>query len=141
MSQAAAPAKHPLTADAVTTLWDACFAREGDGDQDLVRIEGATMEGRLSTTRIRNSAPEILELLLELPEKFRQSSGSGGWTMINACADRHGRFWTSEMRTVDKLVILGLAAGLVHWTLERAHWYILPSGMPYFRISDGKRAG
>lgn len=118
-------------------IWNACFFVDAmDRPGDLVRIDGVTTSAPFHRTRIDNHAAELKALLLELPDQFRRSGGSGGWTILNACADRHGRFWTSEQAIVEQFVLLGIAAGLVTWTLPRELWAILPGGMPYFRVED-----
>jgi hypothetical protein len=125
-----------LSPQAVMALWNACFWRqEEDRDEDRLRVDGIITSAPFSQTRVTNHAAEIKRLLLELPDQFRRSSG-GGWTILNACTDRHGRFWTGEQVVVEQLVLLGLAAGLVTWMLPRDLWSILPGGMPYVRVED-----
>lgn len=127
-----------LTVDAVMEIWNACVAAPGDPEDDQVRIDGASMDGRFSRTRLLNHRMRLRTMLVELPDNFLQSGG-GGWTMLNGCVDRHQRFWTSDQRTVDRLVILGIGAGVANWTLERNLWDLLPSGMPYFQVLDGPK--
>jgi hypothetical protein len=136
MSESPASDTPILSPDAVFRIWNACFFVDAmDRPEDLVRVDGIITSVPFSRTRVGNHAAEIKVLLLELPEQFRRSAG-GGWTFLNACTDRRGRFWTGEHTAMEQLVLLGVAAGLVSWTLPRDLWSILPGGMPYLRVED-----
>jgi hypothetical protein len=77
-------------------------------------------------------------LLAELPAPFKADGpdSGGGWSFLNACVTKDGVQWTDLHRTVEALVVLGIAAGKVAWMLPRKIWSALPGGMPYFVVKD-----
>ena len=86
--------------------------------------------------RIKTAAPEIAQMLNELPRPFHVEGG-GGWSFLQACQDRHGNQWTGMHRTMELLFLMGLALGKVKECLPREHWTILPGGVPYYTVIPG----
>lgn len=89
----------------------------------------------LNKKPLQDHAEQIMAMLLELPDEFRESGG-GGWSFLNACNDRHGNLWTGEHRVMGMLVALGLGLGVVKYLVPRDLWPALPGGMPYFVVKD-----
>lgn len=114
-----------LTAQNVERLFAECYSEDVEPTLGVVGSAGLVTTGRES---------EIAELLAQLPVEF-QRSGGGGWSFLNGCMDRAGGQWTGMHPTVDRLVMLGLAAGLVKFLLPRELWEALPGGVPYFVVN------
>jgi hypothetical protein len=118
-----------LTAETVEATFAACLADHG------TEVEGIVSSATFDAARIADHAELIATLLYELPEQFR-ASGGGGWSFLNACDDRHGNQWTGLYITMERLFMLGIAAGLVECQLPRDMWKVLPGGMPYYVVKD-----
>jgi hypothetical protein len=73
-------------------------------------------------------------MLSDLPDEF-QASGGGGWSFLNACMTKTGEQWTGMHPTMDKLFMLGIAAGKARWLMPRDMWSVLPGGMPYVSVN------
>jgi len=126
----------------VSDIIKSCLYKEdeikGGGGGYTIPLEGAVMvQGVMAKfgfhpDRIKEAMPQIKELLEELPSTFKQSGG-GGWSFLNACMDKNGRQW-GEHRDIDELICLGLATGLVEFSMPRDMWEALPGGMPYFVV-------
>ena len=139
-----------LTPQAVTEQFEYCLSRHrrlkaepvrpfGAGfggitfDDTMIVVDGIVHSAVFNALRIGGRAEQIGDLLGELPTTFRHGEG-GGWSFLNACADRGGDLWTGEHATVEKLVLLGLATKHVQLLLPRKMWHALPGGMPYFSV-------
>ena len=109
----------------VETLFASCISETG------ADVEGIMATMRLDTT---GREEEIGAMLSELPDEFQSKIG-GGWSFLNACMTRDGEQWTGLHSTMDKLFMLGIAAGKARWLLPRDMWEALPGGMPYVSVN------
>ncbi len=113
-----------------------CLFKEGEDTSNHVPAEGITMMVGFHPERLESHREEIKALLAELPDEFKSSErgGGGGWSFLNACMDRHGQQWTGLHKIMEQLVTLGVALGLVDYTLPRDMWGVMPGGVPYFVV-------
>lgn len=114
-----------LSAENVERLFRQCLSTTGDVTEGVV--------GRACLDTSGHEA-EIESMLAELPPEF-SSTGGGGWSFLNACMDRNGNQWTGLHRTMDRLFMLGIAAGKARWLMPRELWPALPGGMPYVSVN------
>lgn len=117
-----------ISAAKVEGLFSVCLCEEGEGSL----VQGVVRSVRLNTA---GREDDIRKMLDGLPDAFRASKG-GGWSFLNACNDSAGVQWTGMHKTVEELVLLGIAAGLVQFTMPRNLWTFLPGSMPYFVYND-----
>ncbi len=103
--------------------------------KDAVLVEGITGAEEFDFERLQANVEEIEQMLLELPDVYRESHG-GGMSFTQACIDRHGNQWTGMQMVMNQLFMLGLAIGKVESLLPREMWDALPGGMPYYVIKD-----
>lgn len=94
------------------------------GEHTVVR--GITAKFVLHRGRTEALREDVRALLDTLPEGFRQTKG-GGQSLLNASPE--DTQW--EHRETEALLVLGLALGLVEYTLPRELWHTLPGSMPY----------
>ena len=132
---------YELKANIVEEVFMDCLFKPGEieGGKPKNGIEPVVAKGLKLTVgfhpeRLEAHKDEIMQMLMELPENFREGSGSG-WTFLNACNDRHGNFWTGDHKTMDELVMLGLGIGRVKYCTPREMWDAFPGGVPYFMIT------
>jgi len=104
------------------------------GMADAVTVKGLVNNYHFDKAKIQHHSTEIGELLGELPEAFQAKKG-GGWSFLNACADKDGELWTGEHRTMEQLFCLGIAAGRAKW-LMREMADIMPGGVPYVVVLE-----
>lgn len=122
-----------LTADHVGAVFHDCLFRDGEDTTNHVKAEGIVTNVGFHPERLEAHKQEIADMLAELPDEFKASSG-GGWSFLNACNDRNGNQWADLHRTMEQLVLLGIATGLVEYQLPREMWTALPGGVPYFVV-------
>lgn len=121
-----------LTIEAVENLMRACL---NGGPENALLVEGLVRNFGFSPKKIEENTPEIVKLLNELPETFRENSG-GGWSFLMASQDKHGNHW-GEHRNIEELMCLGIAAGKVRYVIEdREMWKLFPGGVPHFVIME-----
>lgn len=121
-----------LTSQAVRDLAVKC-ANVGE-DGDAVKVDGILNAYLFSKRRLEENREAIIELLMELPESFRENEG-GGWSFLMAAHDKHGNHW-GEHQNMEQLFCLGMGIGKVEMPLPREYWSALPGGMPYLVIKD-----
>ena len=133
-----------LTANRVEEIYIACLFEDEElkeGDTVLERLpEHVMVEGIVNNTafhpdRLAEHVDEILEMLLELPDDFKESKG-GGKSFLNACNDKDGNQWTGLHMRMGQLFDLGVGIGKVEPVLSREYWSMMPGGVPYYMIKD-----
>jgi hypothetical protein len=135
-----------INATRVTELLRACLptSEEAAGrapdatpaGADLVR--GVVRTYAINRERAAAHAPEVRRMLALLPDAFRARAlgGGDGLSFLNMCVDRHGQQWADLHRTMEELLVLGLAVGAAEYCLGREFWSALPGGMPYVRVTN-----
>ena len=128
-----------ITAEKVSEIFEDCLFEneeviEGKPIIAPVEVEGIISRFGFHPDRIKKHTEEIIELLNELPDTFKEKSG-GGWSFLQACNDNKGRQW-GEHNNMEQLVSLGIAIGKVKYCMPKEMWSILPGGMPYFVILE-----
>lgn len=103
-------------------------------EDTAIEVEGIVTKYTFDPTHLANHREEIIRLLNELPETFRESGG-GGWSFLMSCHDKHGDHW-GEHPSMEALMCLGIAIDKVVFPIPRGMWKMLPGGMPYFIIKD-----
>lgn len=127
--------KYKLDAGRVNEIFIACLFQAGEDTSKHVAAHGVMVNVGFHPERLESFKDEIKGMLEELPNEFMQSGG-GGWSFLNLCVDKHGNQWTGFHQTMDELVILGLATGLVDFVMPREAWSALPGSMPYIVVKD-----
>lgn len=122
--------EHMLTASNVTRVFDRCISTDGEG----IVIEGVICSVIFDEAVLNDCRETIIAMLGELPREFHQNGGGGGWSMLSACINAQHKQWSDSHRTVEQLIMLGLAIGKVEFCTPRSVWHDLPGGMPYFRV-------
>lgn len=102
--------------------------------ENVVIIEGVINDFGLDKNVLEKHREEVTEMLRELPDEFKASNPSGGWSFVKACCDRHGNAWTSSHPRMEQLFVMGMGLGLVRLGFPRKLWAVLPGGMPYYII-------
>ena len=124
-----------LNAKNVEKIFLECLFDVNEKTDTAVIADGIKCTAGFKPEKIKRHESKIMDLLLELPEQFMQSSG-GGWSFLNACNDKHGNQWTGLHTVMEQLFQLGIAIGKVKCLLPREAWSSLPGGMPYYVILD-----
>jgi hypothetical protein len=96
-------------------------------------VKGIRGTWYLDRPTLEANRAEITEMLSQLPDQFKISSG-GGWTFLNACNDREGNQWTGDHYRMEELLVMGMGLDLVGYLLPRDFWVVLPGGMPYLVV-------
>lgn len=132
-----------LTPHTVESVLVSCLFGEGTSQEDALKtaitVKGICQNFGFDPAKIKANKDTIYELLQQLPPEF-MASGGGGMSFLNACIDKNGNQWTGEHRTVEQLMVLGIAANFVTYCLPREMWPTLPGGMPYFVITQPREA-
>lgn len=123
-----------LNSAAVEKVFMDCLFNEGEDTTNHVVSDGIVTKVGFNPRRLEAHREEVLEMLIELPDEFKQSGG-GGWSFLNACMTKDGRQW-GEHSNMEQLFQLGNALGLSAWQMPRDMWNILPGGMPYVVVKD-----
>lgn len=102
---------------------------------DLI-VLGITGRLAFKKENVERFREDIVAMLMELPEVFRESSEGKGASFLLATDDRHDNQWTGSQKYMEALFVLGMAIGRVRTLLPRGLWSALPGGVPYYQITD-----
>jgi len=89
-------------------------------------------------TRLESHRAEVVAMLAQLHNRFKQSKNTKGWTLFDMNKDATGAKW-SDVSTAHRLGCLAIG-------LEEAEWVglefkdTLPGGLPYFLYLDGEQS-
>lgn len=126
-----------LTTENVQRVFTECLAdpQAAEGDP-TIEVEGIMHTWIFNGEAIEAHDAEISAMLAKLPTEFQSVGvgGGGGWSFLNMCYDRDGNQWTGLHLEVERLVMLGIAAGKATFQMPRGMWEILPGGMPYIVV-------
>ena len=119
-----------LNPDRVTKVVRECLFRDGEDSTVRVEVQGIMNQFGFHPGRLEEHREEIVSMLEELPDQFREELG-GGWSFLKACMDRHGEQWGNHP-DMELLFVLGIGIGRVRCVLPREQWNLFPGGMPYY---------
>ena len=118
-----------LTHQRVNFVFDKCDApkkvRIG-----TIEISGISSTWTLLEHRLGEYREAIVEMLGELPDGFHAPYHEG-WSVGRMIIDNRGLVWTTDMATVEKLCVLGIASKLGNFCAPRDKWHLLPYKLPY----------
>jgi len=100
-----------------------------------VIVEGIINDFYFNKSKLDKHKDEIYDMLLELPDGFKKSSG-GGWSFNNMLDTKSGIQWSGIHAVMEMLLVLGIGINKVEYCAERKYWEYLPLGMPYLVIND-----
>lgn len=117
----------------VESLFLGClFTDEDKPITHYMLAEGIGCKVGFHPERLRSTDCAVRTLLANLPTQFFEKTG--GWSFLNMGNDKEGNQWTGLHRTMEQLLLLGLALGRISYCLPREAWAIYPGGMPYLVI-------
>lgn len=91
--------------------------------------EGIMFTVGFDPDKIEKNKDKINKIIDSLPHIFRD-----GMSFVNLGLDKEGNEWTSSHKTMEELLMLGLAIGKIEYTCSRDMWAFLPYGVPYLII-------
>lgn len=121
---------YPLTSQHVEDVLVYCMFRNNEIVLRDCIIQGPVHNFGFKRQRVDEKKQEIAEMLACLPLQFKH-----GYSFLQATVTREGVQWADLHLTIEKLVALGIAAGLVEFTFPKDMWKHLPGGMPYFTVN------
>lgn len=110
-----------LNPESVRELLISCMFKDSDIKEEKPIREFTLVEGLvglfiLDTEKINENKQKIKELIDLLPDMSVSKS------FVDLCFDRNGRQWTGEQQMMDVLVVLGVAANILKYTLPKEKW-------------------
>lgn len=100
-----------------------------------VRTDGIMHGTAFHPGRLASHREEIVELLSELPERFRslKLGGKGGGAFLEMCYRADGQLW-GQHPDMDRLVQLAQGVEAGQYLGPRATWGLGPGGLPFFVV-------
>ena len=120
----------PLNPEIVHFIVAQCLNGQAEG---ALMVEGLVSTYGFNPAALEEHRPMIQAMIDKLPETFFPETG-GGWSFLQMAADRDGRQWASEHRTMEGLVVLAIGIGKAKYLLPREFWSTLPGGVPYIQF-------
>jgi hypothetical protein len=122
-----------LTAENVEKTILYLLFKDGEDSSNHVVGEGVISRMGFHPGRLSEKISDISSMLDCLHDNFKANIG-GGSNFLNACETKDGVQWADAHSTVDKLVMLGYAAGKLRFVMPREMWSMFPGGVPYFVV-------
>lgn len=118
-----------LTPEIVQDVYRKCLVKDDEIKDDMPTVnfvlgEGVHQLSLFSAERLEENKEEIISLIDQLP------CLDNGASFLTLCEDKHGRQWTDLHSTMDLLVQLGNATGVIQFTLPRSEWDKFFGSMP-----------
>lgn len=123
-----------LTAKRVEAIFKDCLFKKGEDTSKHIKAMGVVGNVRFHPERLKIHEAEIVAMLDELPNEFKETGG-GGTSFLNAAIDKHGNQWASFHQQIEQLFQLGIGLGKVRSLIPRKLWYTLPGEMPCYVIT------
>ena len=126
-----------LTAKNVEEIFMDCLFDEDteENRKKMIAVEGILSNFGLNPDAVEKHEKDIASMLKQLPVQFQAKTGDG-WSFLNACDRADGKQWTGLHRTMEQLIVLGIASKWVKFSMPRSMWKALPGGMPYFMVCE-----
>jgi len=131
-----------LTNENVNNVFMDCLFEENTPEnlERAVKVGGIMSTFGFDPDKIEKYAEDIGLMLKQLPDQFQEKRG-GGWSFLNSCNRSDGTQWTGLHRTMEQLMVIGIAAGWAEIQAPREMWPMLPGGMPYFVVYEERKTG
>ena len=116
----------------VEKLFAFCILKKEEDDLScVITINGVFSKNNFNKNRLSQSHKEIENILLRLPNEFKESVG-GGWCFSNLSMDQDGNMWTNSTEHLDQLVQLGIGIQKIECLIPKRH----KDDIPYYTIID-----
>lgn len=125
-----------LTLDNVQKIFQECSENKKDDYSYTIVVRGILTDYKFKKDVIIEHENTINNLLLQMDERFLKTTGTLGWTFLDAGLRKDGTKWTEDYCMMEMLVVLGIAANLVELKIDREQWPQLSGGKPYFVIKN-----
>lgn len=117
----------------VCDLYDKCVLTDtkisDSAPEKIVCGEGVFEEAYFDRDILEENREAIALLLDEVPQWVDHLAPSFG----SFAFDKDGNIWTGNYQTVDKLVRLGVASGMLRYPMGRWGWEVLPNAFPFIK--------
>ncbi len=116
--------------DIIEEVFSVCvIARENLVDtakDDLKIVNGVDDDYYFSRSKLRSCKADIIEQVSRLSERFDDGRP------VNQASYTEDGIW-GHGDVAYSLILLGMAIGVIEYSLPRPLWYLLPGGTPYVR--------
>lgn len=132
-----------LNSENVHKIFQDCLFKQTEINNNAPTVEFNYVEGikhkvLFSTERLNNNKMKIAKLidmlpLIPLPEPIlvgKSSVSSLPQSFLCLCCDKNGRLWTGDHQTMEFLMVLGIACGIIEYAIPREKWGELAGSVP-----------
>lgn len=126
-----------LTAKAVNDVFADCvFKTRPEPGTKYIPVKGIVSNVAFDPKKIEQYSLTIKMMLNELDDTFKEDMG-GGWSFLQMAGTKSGELW-ADHRTMEQLMLLGIAAGWLKYLLPREMWPAFSGGVPYVTIVNDR---
>lgn len=122
----------------VCEVYRACLFNDNEIKDEIPVYDFSVGEGIrevavFNTDRLNEHKGEVLDMIEHIENIYL------GPHFMQLCVADNGDLWTGDHHMVDRLVQLGVATGILEYTIPREMWQYLPNELPYVCINKEKR--
>lgn len=123
-----------INAEKVKNIFVDCLYRNNEVvaneiPKEAIIVKGITLTVGFNPKRLEPHKEEIENMLNKLNDTYKK-----GWSFLNMCFDKNDEQWTGSHKTMEQLMILGMAINKIEYCCDREMWSMLPGGVPYIKI-------
>lgn len=129
--------KQGISERVVCELYRSCLfnsneIKDGIPTEDFSIGEGIKTTAIFNSKRLNEHKEKIVNVIDHIHDIYL------GPHFLQLCVDDNGLLWTGNHGVVDQLVQLGIATGVLEYTVPREMWEYLPEGLPYVCVNKEK---
>ncbi|MDE5630138.1 MAG: hypothetical protein K2I70_00910, partial [Bacilli bacterium] len=104
----------------------------GAPTREFTYVKGIMHQFVFNTERLNKNKSKIADLINMLPISCIPQS------FLCLCNDKNNRLWTGDHATMEILMVLGIACGLIEYTYPQEKWASLPGSVPLVNKTEKK---
>ena len=121
-----------LTTESVNEILNRCLhTPSSHACRRVLNIEGYKNHFSFDPYLLSQEKGNIEALLSQLPTNFKD-----GWSFWEMYRTNDGQSWTTSVKSMEALMVLGIAINKISYLLPKEAWWSLPGGAPYVIVNS-----
>ena len=121
-----------LTTENVEAVLNRCLYIPGSHpSHEVINIEGFKNDFSFYSQALNQEKENIECLLAQLPSNFKE-----GWSFWEMYRTNDGRNWATSFKSMEALMVLGIAINKIRYLLPKDSWWSLPGSAPYVVVNE-----
>ena len=121
-----------LTTETVNDILARCLhIPDSNQSSEVLHVEGYKNSFSFNVDSLHREQENIEALIAQLPSNFKD-----GWSFWDMFRTDSGHNWTTSLKSMEALMVLGIAINKLSYLLPKEAWWSLPGGAPYLIVNN-----